>query len=217
MKRMTISENCGLRSPVYLSLSFSVIDCVGSHESMIHGPLERYSDGSSGSDVMSKPEFQKSAAALSVSLTGAGAAASPRGLVRIVSMSSAWSTPAFSATTWTGWSMRPMMFQSTKGVSYSSVSDSLSSATSVMVEVLTPSVLPAYAKYLVPLVGSPVSGSSVASSKTPDVAAQPKIRSSVVMGSPSDHSRPSFSVYLTWSGSSLTISILPNDSSGTTS
>ena len=35
--------------------------------------------------------------------------------------------------------------------------------------------------------------------------------------SPSDQSRPSFRVYLTWSGSSETSSMVPNDSSGTTS
>src|SRR6478609_11953781 len=110
---------------------------------MTNGPLERYSAGSSGSDVMSNPVFQKSAAALSVSLTGAGAATSPRGLVRMVLTRSSTVTPALSATTWMGWSVSVLRFQSTNGVSYSTVSDSLSSATSVIVEVLSPTTLAA--------------------------------------------------------------------------
>ena len=101
------------------------MDCVGSHESMTHGPLDRYSDLSVGSDVMSKPVFQKSAAFLMVSFGAAGLAASPRGWSRIALTSASLSTPAFSATTCTGWSISPTMFQSTKGVSYLSVSESL--------------------------------------------------------------------------------------------
>ena len=85
MKRMMSSMFAGLWSPLYFSFAHEGHGLVGSHESMMNGPLERYSDGSSGSDVKSKPVFQKSAAALRVALGSAGAAASPAGCSEMAS------------------------------------------------------------------------------------------------------------------------------------